>query len=305
MSSISFDPAAHIYDDFHGYPPGVDRRIALAIQQTALTTGATSFLEVAIGTGRLALPLASLGHTYTGIDISEQMLAQLASKLLARGWQEQKQPWGSLADELAPPAHSVQRFTQTEPLASLRLVISDISTLPFADASFDVAIAMNVFHLVHDWQQAVCEALRVLRPGGIFLHCWDEREHSLLEIVIQAWRDILEDLGDSSTTEPRGAPVQEATSIWLREEGWPVEELCPVAWETTVTPRRALKLISSRLWWRTWFVPNDLFNVSVQRLEAWARDFFGADQLDVPQTRMDRFVIHKTILSSRSMTQTQ
>jgi ubiquinone/menaquinone biosynthesis C-methylase UbiE len=304
MSSISFDPAAHIYDDFHGYPPGVDQRIARAIQQTALTTGATSFLEVGIGTGRLALPLASLGHTYTGIDISEKMRAQLASKLLARGWQEQKQPWGSLADELAPPAYSVQRFTQTEPSASMRVVLSDITTLPFADASFDVAIAMHVFHLVHDWQQAVREALRVLRPGGIFLHCWDEREHSLLETVIQAWRSILEDLGDSSTTEPRGAPVQEATSAWLREEGWPVEELCPVTWETTITLRRALKLISNRLWWRTWFVPNEIFNASVQRLEAWARDSYGADQLDVPQTRMDRFVIHKSIVPTRSMTQT-
>lgn len=127
MSSISFDPMALMYDETMGYPPGVAERVAGVVQQTTQATRATSFLELAIGTGRLALPLASLGHTYTGVDISEHMLAQLVSKLLVRGWQEQKQPWGSLADEVVPPAPAIRRFTQTEPPASLRLVRSAIS----------------------------------------------------------------------------------------------------------------------------------------------------------------------------------
>ena len=68
----------------------------------------------------------------------------------------------------------------------MRVVLADMTTVPFADASFDVVIAMHVFHLVDGWQQAVHEVLRVLRPGGIFLHFWDEREPSLLESVIGA-----------------------------------------------------------------------------------------------------------------------
>lgn len=306
MSSISFDPMALQYDETMGYPPGVAERVAGVVQQIAQATRATSFLELAMGTGRLALPLAERGQRYTGLDISEHMLAQLVSKLLVRGWREQKQPWGSLTDEVVPPAPAVRRFTQNEPPASLRIILADITTLPFADASFDVVIAMHVFHLVEGWQQAVREALRVLRPGGIFLHCWDEREPSLLERVIGAWREIVQDLGDRSTLEPpRGAPVQEATSAWLRKEGWSVEELCPLAWQTTITPRRALTFIRDQLWWRTWFVPNEIFTASIQRLEAWVRDSFGADQLDVPQTRIDRFVIHKTIVPTRNMTQTE
>lgn len=304
MSSISFDPMALQYDETMGYPPGVAQRIAGVVQQIAQAARATSFLELAMGTGRLALPLASLGHTYTGLDISEHMLAQLVSKLLVGGWQEQKQPWGSRTDEVASPAPALWRFTQNEPPASMRIVLADMTTLPFADASFDVVIAMHVFHLVEGWQQAVREALRVLPPGGIFLHCWDEREPSLLESVIGAWRDILSDLGDRSTTQPpRGAPVQEATSAWLRAEGWPVEELCPLSWQTTITPRRALTFIRDQLWWRTWFVPDELFHASIQRLEVWVRDTFGADQLDVPHTRTDCLVIHKTVVSSAGMTQ--
>src|SRR5215469_10236299 len=100
MSSISFDPMALQYDETMGYPPGVAERVAGSIQQTAQATRATSFLELAVGTGRLALPLASLGHTYSGLDISEHMLSQPVSKLLARGWQEREQPWESLVDEV-------------------------------------------------------------------------------------------------------------------------------------------------------------------------------------------------------------
>src|SRR5689334_14618818 len=114
MSSISFDPMALQYDETMGYLPGVAQRVVGVVQQTAQATRGTSFLELAIGTGRLALPLASLGHAYTGLDISEHMLAQLVRKLLARGWQEQKQPWGSLTDEVTSPAPTIQRFTQNE-----------------------------------------------------------------------------------------------------------------------------------------------------------------------------------------------
>lgn len=304
MSSISFDPMAPQYDETMGYPPGVAERVAELIQQAAGATRATKFLELAVGTGRLALPLASLGHTYTGLDISAHMLAQLVSKLLARGWQERAQPLGSLTDEVAAPAPAVWRLIQNEPPASLRLVRADMTTLPFADACFAVVSAMHVFHLVEGWQQAVREALRVLRPGVIFLHCWDEREPSLLESVIAAWREILQDLGDRNVTQPPpGAPVQEATSAWLRPEGWPVEELFPLSWQTSVTPHRAFKFIRDQLWWRTWFVPPEIFKASIHRLEVWVRDAFGADQLDVAYTRTDRLVIHKTVVPSRGRTQ--
>ena len=37
------------------------------------------FLELAVGTGRLAIPLAALGHDVTGIDVSASMLAALSA----------------------------------------------------------------------------------------------------------------------------------------------------------------------------------------------------------------------------------
>src|SRR5579859_1265503 len=140
MSSISFDPVAHAYDHTRGYPPGVEQSIVASLERIARATAQSAFLEIGVGTGRIALPLASLGHDYTGIDISEKMLAQLEGKLLQQNWEEQPQPWGSRSDEIPVPARSVSRFVRANPGASLRLVTSDITALPFSAASFDVVV---------------------------------------------------------------------------------------------------------------------------------------------------------------------
>lgn len=295
MPSISFDPVAHAYDHTRGYPPGVERQIALALEEVAHASELTSFIEVGVGTGRIALPVASLGHAYTGVDISEKMLTQLESKLLAQGWDEYTQSWGSRADEAASSPYPVRRFARVDPTASLRLVTSDITALPFANASFDVAIAVHVFHLVDGWQQAVREALRVLRPGGLLLHCWDEHDDSSLNSVVRAWIKIVEELGGSSYRV--GAESPKMVSTWLREQGLPVEELSLVRFETTSTPRHAVERITSRLWSRTWLVPDDIFAASAQRLTAWANEHFGAEHMDTPHTRVHQFVVHRTQLA--------
>jgi ubiquinone/menaquinone biosynthesis C-methylase UbiE len=292
MSSISFDPVAHAYDHTRGYPPGVEQQIASALERTAQAAEQTAFLEIGVGTGRIALPLASLGHTYTGVDISEKMLAQLESKLLQDHWEESQQPWGSCADEAAYPAHPVRRFAHMDPAASLRLVTSDITALPFPTASFDVVVAVHIFHLVDGWEQAAREALRVLRPGGFLLHCWDEHNDAALSSVIKTWIEIVEELGGNAYRV--GSESPNLVSVWLREQGLPIEELSLARWETANTPRRALERITSRLWSRTWLVPDEIFQLSVQRLEAWALDHFGAANLDTPYVRVNQFKVHKT-----------
>jgi ubiquinone/menaquinone biosynthesis C-methylase UbiE len=46
---------------------------------------------------------------------------------------------------------------------------ADAGKLPFADASFDLVIAQNVFHHVPDWRAAADEVARVMRPEGLFV----------------------------------------------------------------------------------------------------------------------------------------
>jgi SAM-dependent methyltransferase len=46
---------------------------------------------------------------------------------------------------------------------------ADAAQLPFDDDRFDLVLSFAMLHHVGDWQRAVREALRVLRPGGRFV----------------------------------------------------------------------------------------------------------------------------------------
>ena len=46
---------------------------------------------------------------------------------------------------------------------------ADATALPFPDASFDSVVSCLMLHHIIDWERAVAETARVLRPGGIFV----------------------------------------------------------------------------------------------------------------------------------------
>ncbi len=50
--------------------------------------------------------------------------------------------------------------------SSVRVQAADATALPFGDSSFDLVVAVLVWHHVGDWRRATAEAHRVLRPGG-------------------------------------------------------------------------------------------------------------------------------------------
>jgi len=95
-------------------------------------------LDLACGTGRIAVPLAARGFTVAGLDISERALA--------------------VAREHGP---------------ELDLRHGDMRELPWADETFDAVInlwtAFGYFATRGEDERAVAEAARVLRPGGLFL----------------------------------------------------------------------------------------------------------------------------------------
>lgn len=77
-----FDPRlygarwAEEYDEWHA---GLMDDAGAVITLAELADGG-SLLELAVGTGRLAVPLAEKGLEVVGVDVSEDMLAQLAKK---------------------------------------------------------------------------------------------------------------------------------------------------------------------------------------------------------------------------------
>ena len=70
------DRIAGIYDELYGTLFDVDATVALLAE----LAGDGSALELAIGTGRIALPLKERGVDVRGIDASEAMVAELRAK---------------------------------------------------------------------------------------------------------------------------------------------------------------------------------------------------------------------------------
>src|SRR5689334_15191889 len=81
MASVSFDRAAEYYDSTRGYAEGVAERIRDAIVSYTGADKDTKFLELGVGTGRIALPFIRAGYDYTGIDLSQEMMAKLREKV--------------------------------------------------------------------------------------------------------------------------------------------------------------------------------------------------------------------------------
>lgn len=267
--SLNFDRAAAVYDATRGYPSDVAEQIGAAIIEAASAQPATRFLEVGIGTGRIALPIARRGYDYTGVDISEKMLGQLRAKV-----QTLQQEAASAS---APPLR-------------LHLFTADMTALPFPDASFDVVVAVHVFHLVSAWRRAVDEVLRVLRPGGFFLHCWDEHigagNHPLQERWVECVREVGGEVGMV------GAPRRSQVSDYLRERGLTSETLRTVTWTTQESPKEEFEYIARRIWSRTWLVSDEVFKASIRCLESWAINHFGASYT-IPQPQSHQFIISR------------
>jgi SAM-dependent methyltransferase len=128
------DRWAAVYDDYHGHlDPG------RAVEFLAGLAGDGRVLELAIGTGRVALPLAARGISVEGVDASDAMAERLRAK-----------PGGD----------------------SVPVTIGDMAEVPVSGRFRLVYLVANtLFGLLSQERQAEClgSVARVLEPGGTFV----------------------------------------------------------------------------------------------------------------------------------------
>src|SRR5262244_3993486 len=147
MPGVVFDRATSFYDATRGLPPGVAEQVRDQIRLCTSAGHDTRFLEIGVGTGRIALPFVQIGADYTGADLSLPMIEVLRKKVAAI----------------------------SEGVGRLKLALADAMALPFADASFDVIIMIHLLHLVSDWRETLRECRRVLGEGGWLVLSSNER----------------------------------------------------------------------------------------------------------------------------------
>jgi SAM-dependent methyltransferase len=121
------------------YDQGTNPDPGPAVQFLAGTAGRGRVLELAIGTGRVALPLAANGLIVEGIEASPEMVAKLRAK-----------PGGS---EIPVTIGDMADVSVTGPFSLVYLVFN------------------TLFNLVDAGRQADCfrNVARVLAPGGAFV----------------------------------------------------------------------------------------------------------------------------------------
>jgi ubiquinone/menaquinone biosynthesis C-methylase UbiE len=242
-----YNNIAEIYDTTRSLPPAIEQQVAAFILQQVNATPQTTFLELGIGTGLIAIPIVQQGYSYTGIDISQEMMAQIPRKL------------GTVPDHLT-------------------LIQSDASTLDFEDHSFDVVLMRHLMHLISDWQLMLSEIRRVLKPGGVYLYCespWTPHQTEFEE----HWKTVLrQQPGYQMPSFESGDRATQATVIdWLTAQGAIVETAIAAQWQVEETVGDRLALYETRDHGTCWTVTDSEFPKAMQEFRAWCRQHYGSE----------------------------
>lgn len=230
--SLSFDRAADFYDATRTTDRGTLERILGLLETTVSVPGPV--LEIGVGTGQLAAPLAHRGVPIVGLDLSAAMMERLRAK---------------------------------EGGADVRLIRGDATRLPFADGSFGGAYARWVLHLIPNWMDAIHELGRVVRREGAIAMEPGGETGILAEIHIR----FVEVVGDLARY-PGMPPVDRELMLdrAMADVGRAPTEIVQVMYDRQVTLTDHFDRIVTKEFSWTWRVPDDLLRRAVSEVRSWA-----------------------------------
>jgi phosphatidylethanolamine/phosphatidyl-N-methylethanolamine N-methyltransferase len=129
-----WDRFAWLYDRFMKSSSGLYEKIFELLHQELQSEFV--LLDLAAGTGLLALKIAPQVKKVYGVDISAEMVGQ--AKVKARASR----------------------------ISNVEFSVGDAYRLPFASTMFDVVVISNALHVMLEPERALSEAYRVLKPDG-------------------------------------------------------------------------------------------------------------------------------------------
>ena len=251
---LSFDALASQFDSQRGLPKSALQAWMQSVD--ALASGARlSIVEPGIGTGRVALPLALMGHAVTGADISAPMLATCADNASGLGIDE-----------------------------NLTLIVADAANLPLPDLGFDLGVIAQLLYLVPDWPAVLDELARLVKPGGYVIHLTEPTlESDNLRRWSTTWRQMIESTGYRHTAI---APTDADVHAEFRRR-WPDIQVQQLAsWSFGQSVAQAMHGYAERLRPLYLAVSDDEWLSTTDRFLQWARNAFpdGNERLDGTMT---------------------
>ncbi len=236
-SSFARVAANYTRAKYHSSPEGLREVLELARPQLGDLA-----LDVATGTGHVALALAPHVRRVYGLDLTREMLDQ------------------------------ARRVTVERDVMNVEWVIGDAVRLPFADETFDLYTVRAAPHHFPDVDNFLHEAYRVLRPGrhAVFVDCAPpmpardvlhevekRRDPShVMSMTVEEWVELLEHAGfevDSANSRELDWDFED----WMRNMAVPaplVTELAEVVESSEGEARRQLRpeRRDGKLWHAYW-----------------------------------------------------
>jgi ubiquinone/menaquinone biosynthesis C-methylase UbiE len=244
MESLFFDGLVDLYEETRSFDHVCFENAVDYITDRFPPQTFKRLLEPAVGTGRIAFPLAQRGYLVVGVDISGEMLEVLQ-----------------------------ERLARSDESESIRFQKADVRSLPFADEAFDIAVVVHLFYFVRDWKRAVHEILRVVRHErpvilmgtgmGMEIPALNERYKRLCA----EQGCTIPTVGVKSTREVVDYLVQLGCQVESVRDQW--------QWTSRIRLDTALDHIKSRAYSFTAFAPDAIHLKAVARLEAELKAKYG------------------------------
>lgn len=241
--SVSFDRAASFYDATRALPEETLAAVCDAV--AGELRDRSRYLEIGVGTGRIALPIADRGFDVYGIDISFEMLEKLREK----------------AGDQTP----------------IRIAVADATSLPFDDDSFGSAYAVHVLHLIEGWKDAVRELARVVRPGGLLLFDIGSADPSRPGGWVGPAREIEDRFIVEAGIERRHPGITDVRELdgLLAEWRAPGRDLEPIVGARRLSLSVVLSLFEHGVFAFTWSVDEETRRRAAAAVRPWAEQRYG------------------------------
>ena len=250
MQSMSFDRMVKLYEETRVFDRGVFNSALDFLVEKCPPKSFSKLFEPGIGNGRIAIPLAERRYQVTGVDISQEMLDYLGSRLRVR-------------KDILPIIY--QR--------------ADVTELPFPDKSLDIVIAVHLFYFIKDWKLAVCEILRTLKNSGmlVLMHTGTGSEVPLLN---QKYKELCEtkgfqikDIGVKSTQEVIAYLTEIGYQTEITRDRW--------TWNQNINLGKAIEYIRLRAYSFTQLTPERVHLSVIEEMTGYFERQYGGLNIEV------------------------